>query len=124
MAFFAHPSLGGAARIAPDLLIGGLFRLLGADAVIFPTYGGRFGYSKDTCRWLAENARRTDDGMKPAMPVPAGGIALERVGDILDFYGEDTMLLIGGSLLLARGRITEETERFTRAVANHTLNRD
>jgi ribulose-bisphosphate carboxylase large chain len=122
MAFFAHPSLGGAARIAPELLIGGLFRLLGADAVIFPTYGGRFGYSKDTCRWLAGNARRTDDGMKAAMPVPAGGIALERVGEILDFYGEDTMLLIGGSLLLARDRIVEETEQFTHAVANHTLN--
>jgi ribulose-bisphosphate carboxylase large chain len=122
MAFFAHPSLGGAARMAPELLIGGLFRLLGADAVIFPTYGGRFGYSQDTCRRLAGNARRTDDGMKAAVPVPAGGIALERVGEILDFYGEDTMLLIGGSLLLARDRIIEETERFTRAVANHPLN--
>ncbi|MFL5282768.1 MAG: ribulose 1,5-bisphosphate carboxylase, partial [Rhodopila sp.] len=86
------------------------------------TYGGRFGYSQDTCRRLAGNARRTGDGMKAAIPVPAGGIALERVGEILDFYGEDTMLLIGGSLLLARDRIVEETERFTHAVANHTLN--
>src|SRR6185312_3485263 len=34
MAFFAHPSLGGAARIAPDLLIGKLFRLMVAGAVI------------------------------------------------------------------------------------------
>ncbi|PPQ29985.1 RuBisCO large subunit C-terminal-like domain-containing protein [Rhodopila globiformis] len=124
MAFFAHPSLGGAARIAPALLIGGLFRLLGADAVIFPTHGGRFGYSQETCRRLAGNARRGDDGMKPALPVPAGGIALERVGEILDFYGADTMLLIGGSLLLARDRIVKETERFTRAVANHTPSQD
>jgi ribulose-bisphosphate carboxylase large chain len=124
MAFFAHPSLGGAARIAPELLIGGLFRLIGADAVIFPTYGGRFGYSQETCRRLAGNARRSDDGMRPALPVPAGGIALERVREILDFYGENTMLLIGGSLLLARGRMIEETERFTRAVADHTLTED
>ena len=58
MAFFAHPSMGGAARIAPDLLIGGLFRLIGADAVIFPSFGGRFGYSPTTCRQLADNARR------------------------------------------------------------------
>jgi ribulose-bisphosphate carboxylase large chain len=119
MAFFAHPSLGGAARIAPELLIGGLFRLIGADAVIFPTYGGRFGYSKDTCRRLAANALRTDDGLKPALPVAAGGIGLERIREILDFYGQDTMLLVGGSLLLARERIIEETERFTRAVADH-----
>jgi ribulose-bisphosphate carboxylase large chain len=119
MAFFAHPSLGGAARISPELLIGGLFRLIGADAVIFPNYGGRFGYSPETCRKLAENARRSDDGMKTSMPVPAGGMTLDRTGEILDFYGNDTMLLIGGNLLLAGDRITDETQRFTRAVAEH-----
>lgn len=117
--FFAHPTLGGAARIAPDLLIGKLFRLFGADAVIFPTYGGRFGYSPATCRHLAENARASGDGLRPAIPVPAGGMTLGRVAEKLDFYGPDTMLLIGGSLLLARERLTEETAAFTRAVAQH-----
>ena len=112
VAFFAHPTMGGAARIAPDLLIGKLFRLLGADAVIFPTYGGRFGYSPETCRRLAEFAR-------PSVPVPAGGITLDRIPELLDFYGPDAMLLIGGSLLLARERLTEETAAFTRAVAQH-----
>jgi ribulose-bisphosphate carboxylase large chain len=121
MAFFAHPSLGGMGRIAPELLIGGLFRLMGADAVIFPSFGGRFGYSSDTCRRLADNARRADDGMKAALPVPAGGMTLERTREILDFYGEDTMLLIGGNLLMARERITKEAERFTRAVADHLV---
>jgi ribulose-bisphosphate carboxylase large chain len=119
MAFFAHPSLGGAARIAPDLLIGGLFRLLGADAVIFPSYGGRFGYSPDVCRRLADNARRTDDGLCPSLPVPAGGMTIERTAEILDFYGPDTMLLIGGNLLMAREQVTEAAERFARAVADH-----
>jgi ribulose-bisphosphate carboxylase large chain len=119
MTFFAHPSMGGASRIAPELLIGSLFRLMGADAVIFPSFGGRFGYSQDACARLAANARRTDDGMKAALPVPAGGMTLERTREILDFYGKDTMLLIGGNLLLAGDRITAETERFTRAVAAH-----
>ena len=64
-AFFAHPTLGGAARIAPDLLIGKLFRLLGADAVIFPNHGGRFGYSPDTCRRLAANATGANPDLKP-----------------------------------------------------------
>ena len=68
--FFAHPSLGGAARIAPQLLIGTLFRLIGADAVIFPNFGGRFGYSPETCRLLAGNARAPLDGLRaePARP--------------------------------------------------------
>ena len=116
---FAHPALGGAARIAPDLLLGKLFRLFGAGGIIFPSYGGRFGYSTDTCRRLAENARRTDDGLRAALPIPAGGMTLARTGEILDFYGPDTMLLIGGNLLMARERITEEASRFARAVADH-----
>jgi ribulose-bisphosphate carboxylase large chain len=113
--FFAHPSMGGAARIAPELLIGRLFPVLGCGAVIFPTYGGRFGYSQATCRELAANAR-------PALAVPAGGITLNRVFELLDFHGPDTMLLIGGNLLLARDRITEESAAFANAVARHGTN--
>jgi len=120
LAFFAHPTMGGAARIIPDLLIGKLFRLLGADAVIFPNYGGRFGYSPATCRRLGDRARRMWDGVRPSLPVPAGGMTLERVPEMLDFYGPDAMLLIGGSLLAARERLTEETAAFTRAVAQHS----
>jgi ribulose-bisphosphate carboxylase large chain len=119
MALFAHPSLGGAARIAPDLLIGKLFRMIGADAVIFPNHGGRFGYAPNTCRRLAANARADDDGMRPSLPVPAGGMTLARSSEIIDFYGPDTMLLIGGNLLSARDRITEESIAFVRAVARH-----
>ncbi len=119
VAFFAHPSLGGAARIAPALLIGTLFRLIGADAVIFPNFGGRFGYSPVTCRLLADNARTPHDGMRSSLPVPAGGMTLQRTPELLDFYGADAMLLIGGNLLMARERLTEETAAFTRAVAAH-----
>jgi ribulose-bisphosphate carboxylase large chain len=116
--FFAHPSMGGAARIAPELLLGRLFRLMGADAVIFPSFGGRFGYSRETCAKLAESAREANHCMKTALPVPAGGMTLERIREILDFYGMDTMLLIGGDLLSAGDRITEAAERFVRAAGD------
>ena len=43
----------------------------------------------------------------PALPVPAGGMRLERVDELLDFYGPDTMLLIGGNLLVARDALLE-----------------
>jgi ribulose-bisphosphate carboxylase large chain len=113
LTIFAHPALGGL-RIAPDLLLGKLFPMLGADAVIFPSYGGRFGYSQATCQRLAQNARSFN-----AIPVPAGGMTLARTGEILDFYGPDTMLLIGGNLLLAREDIPRGAEAFVRAVAAH-----
>jgi len=118
MAFFAHPSLGGV-RIAPDLLFGKLFPLIGADAVIFPNHGGRFGYQPAVCRSLANHARRPDGGMIPALPAPAGGMTTDRTTEILDFYGPDTMLLIGGSLLRSGERLTEDAAVFARAVAEH-----
>ena len=120
VAFLAHPSFGGASRIAPELLIGTLFRLFGADAVIFPTHGGRFGYTAETCRRIAAAARVNWVEMRRALPVPAGGITLARVPEILDFYGPDTMLLVGGSLLAAREHLTAETAAFTRTVAAHS----
>jgi len=118
-AFLAHPSMGGGARIAAPLLIGRLFRLIGADAVIFPSHGGRFGYSRETCAHLAGAAREPWHGLAPSVPVPAGGMTLARVGEILDFYGPRTMVLIGGSLLEARERLAEETAAFTQAVGAH-----
>jgi ribulose-bisphosphate carboxylase large chain len=124
MAFIAHPTMGGAARIAPALLIGKLFPLIGADAVIFPNHGGRFGYSEITCRRIAETARAPGPGLRGALPVPAGGMTLARVPEMLDFYGRETMLLIGGSLLEARERLTEATTVFTRAVAMHSWGRN
>jgi ribulose-bisphosphate carboxylase large chain len=116
-AFFAHPALAGASRIAPPLLMGKLFRLFGADATIYPNYGGRFAYAPETCRAVADAARTPWAGLKPCMPCPAGGMTLSRVPEILDFYGPDIMLLIGGSLLSARDRLTQETAAFARRVA-------
>lgn len=119
IAVFAHPTLAGAARIAPPLLLGRLFRLLGADAVIFPNHGGRFGYTPDTCRALAGEALGPLGTLRAAVPVPAGGMTVARIGEMLDFYGRDVMLLIGGSLLAARERLAGEAAAFAAAVARH-----
>lgn len=119
LALFAHPSMGGATRIAPELLIGKLFRLIGADAVIFPNYGGRFGYTPETCRRIAENARTFWFNLAASLPIPAGGMTTERIPELLDFYGPDAMLLIGGNLLLARENLTAATAAFTRIVEQH-----
>ena len=46
-------------------------------------------------------------------------MTLERVPELLDYYGPDTLLLIGGSLLSARDRLTEEAAEFAARVAGH-----
>jgi ribulose-bisphosphate carboxylase large chain len=88
----------------------------GADAVIFPNYGGRFGYTPDTCSLIARTSLADYHGMRPCLPVPAGGMTRERVPDMLEFYGADVMLLIGGALLEARERLTENTAAFVNEV--------
>ena len=116
LAFLTHPSLAGAARISPPFHFGALFRMLGADAVVFPNHGGRFGYSAETCRKIALRALEKRTGLRPCVPVPAGGMSRERVAEMLEFYGADIMLLIGGGLLEARERLTEATAAFVAEV--------
>ena len=117
--YLAHPSFGGARSIAPELLFGRLLRLFGSDAVIFVNVGGRFGYTRETCAALAQGARAPWGDLRPALPVPAGGMRLERVEELLDFYGPDSMLLIGGNLLIERDRVQQRTREFVDRVAAH-----
>lgn len=95
----AHPALGGVQRIAPEALLGTLFPLYGADAVIYPNHGGRFSYRRETCMAIADALRGPRAPTAPAMPVPAGGMTPERVPEMLGAYGADAMLLIGGGLI-------------------------
>jgi ribulose-bisphosphate carboxylase large chain len=112
----AHPAFAGG-RIAAPLLLGKLFRLLGADATIFPNHGGRFSYSRDTCLAIAQAARAPWGGISACLPVPAGGMTVERVPEMRADYGEDVMLLIGGGLLSAGERLAERTRAFVAAAA-------
>jgi ribulose-bisphosphate carboxylase large chain len=91
--------------------------MLGADAIIYPNYGGRFSYSEALCRDLADAMRGPLHAMPPALPVPAGGMTVERVPELKRFYGRDVMLLIGGSLLVADD-LLERSRAFATAVAS------
>jgi ribulose-bisphosphate carboxylase large chain len=117
--FMAHPALAGAGALAPPLLLGTLFRLFGADAVIFPNHGGRFAYPAASCHAIAQAARGPWPGaaILPALPVPAGGMSVERVPEMVREYGPDTVLLIGGSLLAAREHLAQRSREFVQAVA-------
>jgi ribulose-bisphosphate carboxylase large chain len=116
MPLLAHPAFAGAGRIAPPLLLGKLFRLFGADATIFPNHGGRFSYGRETCLEIARAAREPWSEMRATLPVPAGGMSVERVPEMVADYGHDTMLLIGGGLLSAGDRLLEKSREFVLSV--------
>jgi ribulose-bisphosphate carboxylase large chain len=117
----AHPSFTGAARMRPAVLPGKLFRLFGADAVIFANYGGRFSFPRDVCLDVAEALRRPWPPFPPAFPVPAGGMQVERAAELVETFGTDAILLIGGSLLEAGDALLERTRAFTEGIARAAL---
>ena len=104
-----HPAmlgamLGGGSKqrvggFSHEVLLGVLPRLAGADATIFPSFGGRFGFSVEECKSLQRGASREMGAFPPIFPSPGGGMTLERVAAMNEAYGEDLMLLIGGSLM-------------------------
>lgn len=113
----AHPAFAGGARISPPLLLGKLFRLFGADATIFPNHRGRFTYSRETCTAIANAAREPWESVKPVLPVPAGGMTVDRVDEMIQDYGQDVMLLIGGGLLAAKDKLLDRSREFVQQVA-------
>ncbi len=123
LALLGHPTFSGAFfgtthGIPPQFLLGDLFRVAGCDGVIFVNAGGRFSWSQDTCDEISRRLRRTLGPIRPAFPVPAGGVDVDRVPYWLDRYGPDTMVLIGGSLYQQRdlrratSGLVEVAERF------------
>ena len=122
----AHPSFGGALRFAPEALFGTLFRLFGADAVIFVGYAGRYGTPRAACRALTDRLREPLHGLRPSFPVPGGGIALAEIPEIVSFYGRDSMLLIGGALLTAQddAELAARCREFAHRVADGSKEAD
>jgi ribulose-bisphosphate carboxylase large chain len=114
----AHPSLAGMAFDSPDhgveagLMLGTMYRLAGADLVIFPNPGGRFDLPREACRSIARRLREPLASVRPALPAPAGGMTLERIGDMAAEYGPDSVFLIGGALLSHSDDLESSTARF------------
>jgi ribulose-bisphosphate carboxylase large chain len=117
-----HPALLGSfvtnpeAGISHYALFGQLTRLAGADASIFPSYGGRFAFSRAECRSIAAGTAAPMGHLRPSLPAPGGGMSLESVPDMLATYGRDVIFLIGGALH-RRGPDTAENARHFRALA-------
>ena len=119
---FSHPAFSGSMTvnerqgIALPVFFGLLMRLAGADATIFPNYGGRFTFSKEDCIEIAERGKKNIGNIKPMFVCPAGGMKLEKVPDMIESYGKDVMLLIGGGLFTHSDDLAGNCRYF-----NHTV---
>ncbi len=117
----AHPAFwgsfvtSGVNGFSHYALYGQLMRLAGADATVFPNYGGRFSFSREECLEIAKGCVDPMGTSAPIFPTPGGGMTTDRAREMLDLYGKDFIILIGGGLH-RHGPDLEENSRFFRAM--------
>lgn len=117
-----HPAFQGSFVVSPDqgispyALFGQIARLAGADGMIYPNSGGRFTLSREDCLSINEGCAVPMGRIKPILPVPAGGMSLDRVPGMLSSYGRDVVLLIGGGLMKQGPDIVGSCREFRRLV--------
>ncbi|MBP2018949.1 ribulose-bisphosphate carboxylase large chain [Symbiobacterium terraclitae] len=119
----SHPALQGSFVTSPAngishfALFGQIARLAGADATVYPNWGGRFSFSQEECGSIAEGARVPMGHIKPIFPTPGGGMSLGRVPEMLRFYGKDVIFLIGGGLFQAGPDLVANCRSFLATVS-------
>jgi ribulose-bisphosphate carboxylase large chain len=101
----SHPAFSGANVVSPDCgfshraFFGTLHRLMGVDAVVYPNFGGRFGFTRKECQSIAKACAVDIGGLKAIAAAPGGGMTFARIPEMRDTYGNDVMYLVGGALL-------------------------
>ncbi|MBT8419942.1 MAG: ribulose 1,5-bisphosphate carboxylase large subunit, partial [Gammaproteobacteria bacterium] len=111
-AFLGALTLHTASGIAHGVLYGQINRLAGADACIFPSHGGRFSFTEAQCHDIANATAAPMGKLRTILPAPAGGMDLARVPELIRFYGNDCILLIGGDLHRHEGDLVKSCRKF------------
>ncbi|MBD3763194.1 MAG: ribulose 1,5-bisphosphate carboxylase [Rhodobacterales bacterium] len=117
-----HPAFLGPYVLAPDngidhgVLFGTIQRLAGSDISVFPNVGGRFGFTAEDCRQIAEACRALGGPGRAMLPSPGGGMSVARAAEMQAMYGEDVVYLLGGSLLTDSARIDRAVAQMRHAL--------
>jgi ribulose-bisphosphate carboxylase large chain len=116
-----HPALQGSfvtgkGGISHGVIFGQLARLAGADATIFPNFGGRFSFSREECKEIADATKAPMGKLKSIFPAPGGGMGLDRVPEMIETYGMDLIFLIGGGLFKHGPDLVENCRYFRKIV--------
>jgi ribulose-bisphosphate carboxylase large chain len=112
-----HPALQGSfvtgqGGMSHRVIFGQFARLAGADATIFPSFGGRFSFSREECAEIVQGTAEPMGHLKTIFPAPGGGMGLDRVPGMLEIYGRDLIFLIGGGLFKHGPDLVENCRHF------------
>ncbi len=111
-AFLGSYMIDRASGIAPAVLFGQLPRLAGADATIYPTYGGSFPMSQEDCRQIASATAVSWAHLKTTFPTAAGRVNVEQVREICEFYEGQVMITVGGGSIRPGGDVATACRAF------------
>ncbi|MBI9050824.1 MAG: hypothetical protein JEZ00_15495 [Anaerolineaceae bacterium] len=92
--YFASRQAGFSGKVAFSIIP----RLVGADIYIMPNYIGRLYSTKQECRGAMETAKRPMGQFKSIFPGTGGGTTLETIPELMSFYGNDIVYIMGGGL--------------------------
>ncbi len=118
---FSHPAFQGSyvlgdAGISHYALYGQLMRMAGADAVIYPNFGGRFSFNQAECRQIVEGTTAEMGHLKPIFPTPGGGISIKAIPALAEFYGSEVIFLMGGGLFTSGEDLAANCRHFREVV--------
>jgi ribulose-bisphosphate carboxylase large chain len=119
-----HPALQGSfvtgqGGMSHGVIFGQLARLAGADATVFPNFGGRFAFSREECEDIVRGTLEPMGQLKTIFPAPGGGMSLARVPEMMETYGRDLIFLIGGGLFKHGPDLVESCRYFRRMVERY-----
>lgn len=114
----AHPAWLGTYVMSPlhgvshRTLFGRLVRLAGADGTIYPNFGGRFSFSRQECLSIVAGTEEPMGEFPEIFPCPGGGMSVDTIPEMLEFYGSEAAFLIGGGLFKNGPDIVENCRYF------------
>ena len=98
----AHPAGSGSfirgSGLPAPFLYGTLFRLAGADGVIYVNAGGRFSVTEEECQEINDRARAPLGQIRASLPIAGGGVDASRIEYWTQRYGKNMGFLVGSSL--------------------------
>lgn len=112
-----HPAFMGSLfnanhGISHRVMLGDITRMVGADLVIYPNFGGRFPFTKKICHDINYALKKKIFNFKQSFSVPAGGIDIKNISKLKKFYGNDVVFLIGSDLYAYSNNLTENVKYF------------
>lgn len=113
----SHPAFTGSFVTSSEnglshyVLYGQLQRLAGADASIYPNFGGRFAFSIEECRSIVAGCTSPFGNLTTIFPTPGGGVQLTNISHMRDVYGNNVIYLIGGGLHRGAGTMGDKVSQ-------------